>query len=456
MRSPLSDDPLNPVKCYLGEDGIKKWVTHPYVSPLFGNLHGLPPLLIQAGDAEVLRDEITLLAHKASLHDVKVVHEIYEDCVHVFQFALFLEASKKALQSMRHFVRHRLPRLEAETTEAITNASSCGDGTNIQVSSTTDAEDARSSDEDDSQGSRSSQGELDREITADAHLVDQRSRALTDTLAATTTAPQLPGIRPDVSSDSDEHLSSTDDTDEEPLPFQSGMPASAVPSSDVASPHGSPTLSARATGKSSNTPSATGSHGLSLRGRLPPAMDLQTIRDMLLTRSNRQSTPFQKPALNEQHVGTRPRRRRSDITHLSISTMSIPDVKPPASASVTPTATRSGHVRRHTTVANAAGFLKYSASQSDLLTPQIVRETGRSEARELVTELIQTPSHLLTTVYRQNDAPDSAEYFWSEGTNAVGQGQELRSLDPEEELEEVADLPPVADFAFQTPGYGFL
>lgn len=77
---PKSGDHLNPVSCYLGDD-LDKYVTHPYASPLFGDFHGLPPLLIQSGDSEVLRDEITLLAHKASMSGVNVRHELYEDAV---------------------------------------------------------------------------------------------------------------------------------------------------------------------------------------------------------------------------------------------------------------------------------------------------------------------------------------------------------------------------------------
>ena len=46
---------------------MELYLTHPYASPLFGDFTGLPPLLIQAGESEVLRDEITLLAHKATL-----------------------------------------------------------------------------------------------------------------------------------------------------------------------------------------------------------------------------------------------------------------------------------------------------------------------------------------------------------------------------------------------------
>lgn len=74
------DAHLNPIVMYLG-DGISQYLTHPYASPLFGNFEGLPPMLIQCGEAEVLRDEIELLAHKASLAGVYVQLEVYEDGV---------------------------------------------------------------------------------------------------------------------------------------------------------------------------------------------------------------------------------------------------------------------------------------------------------------------------------------------------------------------------------------
>ena len=82
---PTPGDHLNPIACYLGEH-MEKYLTHPYASPLFGDLTGLPPLLIQGGDAEVLRDEVTLLAHKASVAGVVVRHELYEDMVRGFDF----------------------------------------------------------------------------------------------------------------------------------------------------------------------------------------------------------------------------------------------------------------------------------------------------------------------------------------------------------------------------------
>ncbi len=77
---PMMDSHMNPIALYLGEQ-MEKYLTHPYASPLFGSFEDLPPLLIQAGDAEVLRDEISLLAHKASLAGVPVRHEEYDDAV---------------------------------------------------------------------------------------------------------------------------------------------------------------------------------------------------------------------------------------------------------------------------------------------------------------------------------------------------------------------------------------
>ncbi|TBU37593.1 Alpha/Beta hydrolase protein [Dichomitus squalens] len=111
---PQPGDHLNPILCYLGEH-MEKYLTHPYASPLFGDFKGLPPLLIQAGEAEVLRDEITLLAHKASLAGVEVRYELYEDMVHVFQSLPFLEAAEYAFRSCAEFVWKFLPQCQART-----------------------------------------------------------------------------------------------------------------------------------------------------------------------------------------------------------------------------------------------------------------------------------------------------------------------------------------------------
>jgi acetyl esterase/lipase len=72
---------------------MERYLTHPYASPLFGDFSGLPPLLIQAGESEVLRDEVTLLAHKATLAGVQVMHELYEDAVSLHVSSLLVSLS---------------------------------------------------------------------------------------------------------------------------------------------------------------------------------------------------------------------------------------------------------------------------------------------------------------------------------------------------------------------------
>ncbi|KAG5647692.1 hypothetical protein DXG03_008415 [Asterophora parasitica] len=111
---PAQDDHMNPIALYLGER-MEDYLTHPYASPLFGDFTGLPPLLIQVGDAEVLRDEVTLLAHKATLAGVDVRHELFEDAIHVFQAYPFLAATRRAFLSMKNFVRFILPQIRTRS-----------------------------------------------------------------------------------------------------------------------------------------------------------------------------------------------------------------------------------------------------------------------------------------------------------------------------------------------------
>jgi len=59
------------------------------------------------------------LAHKASLAGVEVQHELYEDCVHVFQAFPFLDAARRAFISSRNFVRNVLPRLQARSPQLL-------------------------------------------------------------------------------------------------------------------------------------------------------------------------------------------------------------------------------------------------------------------------------------------------------------------------------------------------
>jgi acetyl esterase/lipase len=79
------------------------------VSPIFANLTGLPPLLIQAGSHEILLDDATRLAARAAAADVAVRLEVTPGVPHVFQgFAAMLDEGDAALTSAGEFLRAQL------------------------------------------------------------------------------------------------------------------------------------------------------------------------------------------------------------------------------------------------------------------------------------------------------------------------------------------------------------
>jgi epsilon-lactone hydrolase len=57
----------------------------PLISPVFADLSGLPPLIIQAGSHEVLLDDAIRLARQAATADVQVTLDITPQVPHVFQ-----------------------------------------------------------------------------------------------------------------------------------------------------------------------------------------------------------------------------------------------------------------------------------------------------------------------------------------------------------------------------------
>ena len=81
----------------------------PLISPLFADLRGLPPLLIQAGSHEVLLDDATRLAATAASADLTVSLEITAGVPHVFQgFAGILDEGGTALANAGAFIRTHL------------------------------------------------------------------------------------------------------------------------------------------------------------------------------------------------------------------------------------------------------------------------------------------------------------------------------------------------------------
>lgn len=78
--------------------------SNPYISPLFGDFEGFPPMLIQVGTEEMLLSDSLSVADKAKEAGVKVKLTIYEGMFHVFQLAAtILPESKKAWSEVGKF-----------------------------------------------------------------------------------------------------------------------------------------------------------------------------------------------------------------------------------------------------------------------------------------------------------------------------------------------------------------
>ena len=89
-------------KTYLGGNDPRA----PLAAPLYADLRGLPPVLIQVGDAEVLLDDSTRLAGVAREAGVEVQMEVWDDMIHVWHlFAPILPEGKQAISQAGEFIR---------------------------------------------------------------------------------------------------------------------------------------------------------------------------------------------------------------------------------------------------------------------------------------------------------------------------------------------------------------
>jgi acetyl esterase/lipase len=76
----------------------------PLVSPLYADLHGLPPILIQVGSVEVLLSDATRFAEKAKEVGVSVTLEVWDGMQHVWQYtASFLPEARQAIRNIGEF-----------------------------------------------------------------------------------------------------------------------------------------------------------------------------------------------------------------------------------------------------------------------------------------------------------------------------------------------------------------
>ncbi len=93
------------VKLYLGETDPRD----PRVSPIYADLHGLPPLLLQVGDAELLFYDVTRFAERAREAGVDVTLEIMKRGQHVQQtLAGFLPEARQAIAHIGQFTESKM------------------------------------------------------------------------------------------------------------------------------------------------------------------------------------------------------------------------------------------------------------------------------------------------------------------------------------------------------------
>jgi monoterpene epsilon-lactone hydrolase len=103
-----------PVDATLTGDGLRRSsgdyvgsadATNPYISPILGDLHGLPPILIQSGSREILLSDALRLASRAAVDDVRVTLDVVPGVPHVFQaYAAVLDEGEAALSRAANFL----------------------------------------------------------------------------------------------------------------------------------------------------------------------------------------------------------------------------------------------------------------------------------------------------------------------------------------------------------------
>ncbi|HKB35053.1 MAG TPA: alpha/beta hydrolase fold domain-containing protein [Gemmataceae bacterium] len=99
---------------YLGK---KTDPRNPLASPVFGDYRGLPPLLIQAGEHEMLRDDSIRVARKARADGIAVKLEVWPGMFHVFQsHEPLLPEAREAIEHIAEFMRSSLPAKNAQDT----------------------------------------------------------------------------------------------------------------------------------------------------------------------------------------------------------------------------------------------------------------------------------------------------------------------------------------------------
>ena len=87
----------------------------PLASPIYADLHGLPPLLIQVGSDEALLPDCQAFAERAKAAGVDVTLEVWPRMQHVWQFAAsFVPEGREAIERIGEFIQAVSKKVEQE------------------------------------------------------------------------------------------------------------------------------------------------------------------------------------------------------------------------------------------------------------------------------------------------------------------------------------------------------
>jgi monoterpene epsilon-lactone hydrolase len=103
---------------YVGRDALRVFakrfvreheLRNPLAAPLYADLRGLPPVLVQAGGAETLLDDARRIAARARDAGVDLSLEIERDMIHVWHgFAPFEPRAQQAIERAGAFMKARV------------------------------------------------------------------------------------------------------------------------------------------------------------------------------------------------------------------------------------------------------------------------------------------------------------------------------------------------------------
>lgn len=88
------------VKAYIGSEDVH----HPLISPVFADLHGLPPMLVQVGDIEILLDDSRQFAQRAQAAGSPVELRVWRGMIHGWHIYRFVPEARQATQEIADFI----------------------------------------------------------------------------------------------------------------------------------------------------------------------------------------------------------------------------------------------------------------------------------------------------------------------------------------------------------------